>query len=378
MSDASREEITSRRAAWGTDIYTDDSDIIAACIHQGWFRGAWPDEVDVALLGLEIGEPIPGQQNGVKDVLTEPPATGPDDVPKGCDLHVDILVLGQLEKYGSTVRFGIKSREWGGNHDGYQGVHDGVSFMILSVRWVKGVDGEERRSGIARRNIFSQQLQEDELEAEEAWGSLLTNGNGAKLKGNAQFEESFERGAVLPNVPAVGDIKGIGTNSWWKESNGVVREKSKEQEAPINEVEATVVVPEPEKTNGNGHETAAVEPMDDKTDIEKITERMIENANTAEDPVEAPTSAAPPIVQPPIIEPPMVEPLTPPATRLEAEEPMMEPAREVITIERNLGGEVEVKREIITDDSTPAVPTNGAPAAVVETDVDMSGVGGAQ
>jgi phenolic acid decarboxylase len=52
---ASREEITSRRALWGTDVYTDDSDVIAACIHAGWIRGEWSDDVDVSMLGLDEG-----------------------------------------------------------------------------------------------------------------------------------------------------------------------------------------------------------------------------------------------------------------------------------------------------------------------------------
>lgn len=53
------------------------------------------------------------------------------------------------------VRFGIKSREWGGMHDGYfclflgrdvanmyhshKGDHDGGSFMIMNIRWVDGL-----------------------------------------------------------------------------------------------------------------------------------------------------------------------------------------------------------------------------------------------
>src|SRR5580700_2886482 len=45
LTSVSRQEITSRRAVWGTDIYTDDSDIIAACIHSGWVRGEWPEDV---------------------------------------------------------------------------------------------------------------------------------------------------------------------------------------------------------------------------------------------------------------------------------------------------------------------------------------------
>ncbi|KAK4130797.1 hypothetical protein BT67DRAFT_458444 [Trichocladium antarcticum] len=43
LTPASREEITRRRALWGTDVYTDDSDVISACIYAGWIRSEWPE-----------------------------------------------------------------------------------------------------------------------------------------------------------------------------------------------------------------------------------------------------------------------------------------------------------------------------------------------
>lgn len=120
ISNTSRQEITSRKAVWGTDIYTDDSDVIAAYIHQGWFKGQWADDVDIDLLGLELDD---GPPESPKDYLDKPPRRGPMDVPKKRDLHVTVLVLPKLEKYSSTTRFGIRSREWGAKREGRQSLH---------------------------------------------------------------------------------------------------------------------------------------------------------------------------------------------------------------------------------------------------------------
>jgi hypothetical protein len=260
LKDSSREEITRRRALYGTDVYTDDSDVVAACIHQGWFRGAWGKDVDVDLLGLEIEGPANGTVNGKdyeNDVLTEPPPRGPMHVPKKKDLHITVLILPALETYASTTRFGIKSREWGGRHEGFQGIHDGLSFMIMSIQWVAGVDSNEGRSGGLRKGIMAEVLDDVEMEAERAWGHLAVNGNGAVVP-DAIGDKSFEHGGEsMDGVEPNGDIKGVGTKSWWKKSSAALKEKEKEAEVEVEEV------------------------VDKDKEIEKVTERMIENANSA-------------------------------------------------------------------------------------------------
>lgn len=285
LTNISREEITSRRAVWGTDIYADDSDVIAACIHQGWFKGAWPQGVDESLLGLELNEDGAVQPAPSLDAIwTNPPPSGPADVPRNRDLHVTILVLPLLNKYGSITRFGIKSREWGGKYDGYHSVHDGLSFMILSIQWIDGVDGEEGRGGHTRREIRAQQLRDAEIEAAEALEDLVLNGSGAK----PQFEESFERGGDPGPEERLGDIKGIGTNSWWKKANGVHKEKGKGKE-----VEVVAVA---ENLNGGPPEEAGSEEAerDQERRISRVTELMIANANTSEGPaVSMPEAAIP-------------------------------------------------------------------------------------
>jgi hypothetical protein len=168
-----REEITSRRAIWGTDIYTDDSDVVAACIHAGWIRGEWADDVDQEL--LDLGTPVvkSKSRNGTAasgaaitalqatpEVLTSPPAGGPVQVPLHRDLHVTVLILPCLEKYGSTTRYGIKSREFGGTYNQRKSVHDGISFMIQAVRWVDGAAPQSRLRGQARRERIRKAMSE--------------------------------------------------------------------------------------------------------------------------------------------------------------------------------------------------------------------------
>jgi hypothetical protein len=275
LTDVSREEITSRRAVWGTDIYTDDSDVIAACIHQGWFKGAWPEGIDESLLGLELNEDGVVQPTPSTDeIWTKPSPAGPTDVPKNRDLHVTILVLPLLNKYGSITRFGIRSREWGGKYDGYSSVHDGLSFMIESIQWIDGINGEEGRSGQTRRDIISQQLRDAEMEAAEALEDLILNGSGTK----PQFEESFERGGEPGPGERVGDIRGIGTHSWWKKANGMHKEKAK---GKGKEGEVPPVV---EKANDATlvEESSRDVEQEQERRISRVTELMIANANASD------------------------------------------------------------------------------------------------
>ncbi|KAI1453161.1 histone deacetylation protein Rxt3-domain-containing protein [Annulohypoxylon moriforme] len=164
LSSPAREEITSRRAVWGTDVYTDDSDVVAACIHAGWIRGEWGDDVDVDLLDLYKPATTKKQRAAAAEqqleVLTSPPASGPVQIPAGRDLHVTLLVLPALDKYSSSTRFGIQSREFGGTYNGRKSIHDGISFMILNVRWVDGAAPQSRLRGKARRERIRKAMSE--------------------------------------------------------------------------------------------------------------------------------------------------------------------------------------------------------------------------
>ncbi|CAG8897065.1 unnamed protein product [Penicillium egyptiacum] len=143
-----REEICARRALWGTGVYTDDSDPVAAAIHSGFIRGAWGDDVDESMLDLEIKDTY--QHAPLPEPTTEgnPPAKGPrlpPIPPTDKDLHITLLVLPRVAQYDSTLMFGLKSRKWDGRHDG-------MSFKVHAVDWVdEGVARGEERSGEARR-----------------------------------------------------------------------------------------------------------------------------------------------------------------------------------------------------------------------------------
>ncbi|KAL9015574.1 MAG: hypothetical protein Q9185_007038 [Variospora sp. 1 TL-2023] len=158
LSDVEREEITRRRAVWGYDVYTDDSDPLAAAIHAGWIQGSWGGNIDVSMLELSNpGIRCAAGKPAVVDVeSTEPSASStvmsltcppmqPMVPPKNKDLHLTCLVLPPLEQYASKICHGMKSRAWGDNHDG-------MSFRIEKMEWVdEGAGKGEARTGEARR-----------------------------------------------------------------------------------------------------------------------------------------------------------------------------------------------------------------------------------
>ena len=150
LSDTARGEICERRALWGAEIYTDDSDPIAMAVHGGWIRGEWDEDVDLSV--LDLGDPevakakmldISQSKEPVVEV-TEPPPQPMFLVPKR-DLHITLLILPRLISYASRAAHGIKSREW-------KARHDGMSVKIEKVAWVDEKLGKaEERGGEARR-----------------------------------------------------------------------------------------------------------------------------------------------------------------------------------------------------------------------------------
>ncbi|KAI1004983.1 hypothetical protein K3495_g3232 [Podosphaera aphanis] len=283
LEESAREEVTSRKALWGTDIYTDDSDILAACIHAGWFRGAWSENIDVSMLGLELkndenGNPIPPDEIMPGQLLESPSDKGPGHIPSGCECHVTILVLPLLDKYASSTRFGIKSREWGFKRDGLKSVHDGLSFMIKSIRFVTGVDGEEGRSKRSRRKIVGKQLQEK--------------------------RENYQSDSRDQNkIDRFGEMKGLGKGGWWKRKNSAAKSKQnmladdgQASTGPVEKLDPpNVTISKCLGVSGatvgesNSHvaatdaspltSTDAALVIKKRTFIDRITQRMLKNAN---------------------------------------------------------------------------------------------------
>ena len=141
---------TARRAVWGTDIYTDDSDPLCAAIHAGWIRGAWPAAVDVNMLEPDLKNvSLATKVIDMKDVALEaPPTDSPLIVPKGKDMYITILILPALQYYASRVVHGLKSRAWGTDHDG-------LSFKIEKIAFLDGGEGtgEEKSATIRKERL---------------------------------------------------------------------------------------------------------------------------------------------------------------------------------------------------------------------------------
>ncbi|KAI9716746.1 MAG: hypothetical protein M1828_007553 [Chrysothrix sp. TS-e1954] len=162
LTNTGRELATLQRRVWGTDIYTDDSDVLAACVHAGFVRGKWDKEVDESMLDSACGDALkdadttepasttqPHTASKAKAKQTQPqshtqtqPPGLPTPPPPSLDLHVTLQILPALKSYASTTRYGMRSRSW------KRGNHDGVSFAIRSVDYVD--EGEAARMGFPR------------------------------------------------------------------------------------------------------------------------------------------------------------------------------------------------------------------------------------
>ena len=142
LSRKHREQVCLLAAVWGIEIYSDDSDPLAAAIHSGWIRGDWGDIADFTM--LEINPTAESKDAERQSTLSAPPPV-PMLPPPGKDLHITLLILPPLQQYPSRVNHGIKSRGWGPDHDG-------MSYRIEKIAWVEEkAERGERRNGEARR-----------------------------------------------------------------------------------------------------------------------------------------------------------------------------------------------------------------------------------
>ncbi|KAF1809200.1 Rxt3-domain-containing protein [Eremomyces bilateralis CBS 781.70] len=199
LSAQHREVVCRDGNLWGTEVYTDDSDVLAAAMHSGFIRGEFVDvdDEDLAIIydlppgmsvqsadtaaaaapGSSAAAPtgprttppkIPGAppsppaeprrdsgDTGSRDIITSPPLI-PAVPPPERDAHITLQLLPALTVYPPHTRNGIGSRRWGDNHDG-------ISFRVLSVEWVdEGVETrgwersakgrKERLRDLLRRN----------------------------------------------------------------------------------------------------------------------------------------------------------------------------------------------------------------------------------
>ncbi|GMM31234.1 hypothetical protein DAMA08_039790 [Martiniozyma asiatica (nom. inval.)] len=124
------------RKLWGTDIYTDDSDIVSILVHLGVIR----------LIESNNGkEPYP-------DV--KPVGMLPQIEPLDSDNLMDLLIVRVvitpgLKLWKGCDRFGLVSRTWG--------LHDGAGIMVDKIWWFREglrdwkINGNWRDNGIVEK-----------------------------------------------------------------------------------------------------------------------------------------------------------------------------------------------------------------------------------
>lgn len=141
-----------KRAVWGTDVYTDDSDVVAMLVHLGLVGENEEDGrrvVRVQCVGTRHENAVVGNSTGEASANPESETVkielsredreaklnkeGQIEVVEGgsrVSIRVTLLVLPRLERYTGSYRHGINSRSWLTRHDG-------VSIAVLGVMVVR-------------------------------------------------------------------------------------------------------------------------------------------------------------------------------------------------------------------------------------------------
>lgn len=157
------EEICKRRQVWGTDIYTDDSDVIAAAVHSGWLRGDFGDYNEDLRELCDNDSEQEANDNEMPTSLAIRPRKPVIPLPDH-DAHIAILILPALESYASTNQHHIWSREWANTHDG-------MSFMIHRIDFVN--DGSASRNTERGAMARKQRLAIEQKKRQEAADGLV-------------------------------------------------------------------------------------------------------------------------------------------------------------------------------------------------------------
>nr|POE96469.1 transcriptional regulatory protein rxt3 [Quercus suber] len=174
------EVVCKTRQLWGTDVYTDDSDVLAAAVHSGWIRGDF-GELDQDLQDLFPPNEAASSSDAPASLtlLSQRPEI-PRRVPADHDVHITLLILPPLQSYVGTMQNHIRSREWGKQDQG----HDGMSFMIHQIEFVdESGDNRFVERGIAGRK---QRLAMEEVKRREAAAGLVAMFASASSKPHAE------------------------------------------------------------------------------------------------------------------------------------------------------------------------------------------------
>ncbi|KAK5048074.1 hypothetical protein LTR84_006264 [Exophiala bonariae] len=232
LQEKERGIICAERYLWGSGIYTDDSDPLAAAMHAGFISSVHPAGIDEALLERVIEE-----QNPKIEGSTAPEK--PKKVEEGKDLHITLVVLPPLEHYTDSVRFGIKSRSWPeeswtmseGPSSG-KSPHDGVSFMVLKVDFVEdGIEAKRvGRTGVEKRERLRRELMERKRSGELEKQKIAEAVARAKVRKEEQKRRAAE--TALKRV---------------KSTNGTTKSDSLSRPSEPSRKEADEQPPQPQK-----------------------------------------------------------------------------------------------------------------------------------
>jgi hypothetical protein len=161
-----------KSALWGTEIYSDDSDVVAVIIHSGHYRPVdAPDpvqknpdghSVDQAKLvnsslgGLNAASKIISKteiSTIIEPVIAkaDPFSSSSTTLVPDHDLHVTLRILPKLQQYTGSTRYGLDSKGWGN--------HDGESIRVECVERVPrgSVNRAVRKSVARKRKDYSQE-----------------------------------------------------------------------------------------------------------------------------------------------------------------------------------------------------------------------------
>ncbi|GAA5890199.1 hypothetical protein JCM8208_002732 [Rhodotorula glutinis] len=108
-----------QRQVWGTDVYTDDSDVLLVLLHSGWLRVTRRDrrlragEKGAGADAIRRAKTLGEERIGVPE---RDAASEAEKVPTA--LLVRLGIVPALVRYEGIERQGIRSRSWGNGHDG--------------------------------------------------------------------------------------------------------------------------------------------------------------------------------------------------------------------------------------------------------------------
>lgn len=151
-----------KRSIWGTDIYTDDSDILLMLKHNGFLP-----IVDDEESSKEDLKQTPGNKSNNQNISQSVKNFRQFINIISGDIHVDLIVLPKLNEYKGIYRNGINSRSWLTSHDG-------VSLAIYGVRYgEKNSSIDNINNGELKRNKLKEYI---ELKDESRYESYGDNG----------------------------------------------------------------------------------------------------------------------------------------------------------------------------------------------------------